>query len=212
MIRPPGFGRVRFGTAAEGDARSDHSTRRVFVDAGAPSRWVHANQVHGVTVAVAERDGSVGDADAIFTDHPGLSLVVATADCVPIALEGDGFAAVVHAGWRGVAADVVDAACQVVSDAGFRIERAAIGPAIGPCCYEVGEEVRDALPGHHGVTTWGTPSVDLVAAVTDQLTPYLAGGRVWSSGRCTFTDPELNSYRRDRTSSRQVVVAWSTDE
>ncbi len=210
MISPPGFGRVRFGCAIDGDARSDRSVRQGFVDSGSPDRWAYADQVHGRTVAIAEGDGPVGEADAIFTEHPDLCLVVATADCVPVALEGDGFAAVIHAGWRGVAADVVGATCEVVSGAGYRIERAAIGPAIGPCCYEVGEEVRAALPDHHRRTTWDTPSVDLVAAVADQLTPHLGGGPIWTSGRCTYTDPGLNSYRRDRTSKRQVVVAWST--
>ena len=82
--------------------------------------------------------------------------------------------------------------------------RAAIGPSIGPCCYEVGEEVRAAIGEFSATTTLGAPSVDLWAASEAQL----AGLAIWRADRCTFTDGGFWSYRRDGTPNRQIAVAW----
>lgn len=204
MIRAPGFGGALFGTAAEGDARSDEAARAVFIAAGAPKEWAYVSQVHGNHVVEATRPGRLGEGDAIVTTATGLAITVAAADCVPIVLEGDGFAAVIHAGWRGAAAGIVRATLGFLERQGLATRRAALGPSIGPCCYEVGDEVLDRFPESAARTSWGTPSVDLRAIVTDQLD----GVPVWVSDRCTMTDPELLSYRRDRTPRRQVAVAW----
>lgn len=204
MILPPGFTGVAFGTAAEGDARTDDRARRRFATHGAPPEWAFVSQVHGATVAYAERPGHLGDGDAIYTDRPGLAITVATADCVPLVLQGEGFVAIVHAGWRGLVAGVVPATLATLARRGHVPQRAAVGPAIGSCCYEVGDDVLSHLDGHRGTTRWGTPSVDLVEAVVAPLGDL----PTWVSGRCTMTDPELHSYRRDRTKLRQVAVAW----
>lgn len=204
MIRPPGFGGALFGTAAEGDARADETARAVFIAAGAPEEWAFVSQVHGNHVVEATRPGRLGEGDAIVATEPGLAVTVAAADCVPIVVEGTGFAAVIHAGWRGAASGVVRATLGFIARRGLTAERAALGPSIGPCCYEVGEEVLDRFPDNAAKTSWGTPSVDLRAIVTDQLD----GIPVWVSDRCTMTDPKLLSYRRDRTPRRQVAVAW----
>lgn len=204
MIRPPGFSGALFGTAAEGDARSDEAARAAFVDAGAPTEWAFVSQVHGTRVLDALRPGSLGEGDAIITTHRGLAITVAAADCVPIILEGEGFAAVIHAGWRGAAGGVVTMTLNTLRKRGLVPERAALGPSIGPCCYEVGPEVVDRFPDHVMSTTWGTSSIDLRAAVSSQF----GGLPVWVSDRCTMTDPALLSYRRNRTTRRQVAVAW----
>jgi YfiH family protein len=204
MIRPPGFSGVLFGTAAEGDARTDEAARRDFERHGVPHDWAYVTQVHGDRVVEALRAGRIGEADAIYTTIPGLAITVATADCVPVAIEGNGFVSVVHAGWRGVAVGTVTAALTVLRRRGLVPERAAIGPSIGPCCYEVGAEVRERLPAYHATTSWGTDSVDLASAVVDQL----GGLPTWSIDRCTMTDEDLFSYRRNRTLDRQVCVAW----
>jgi purine-nucleoside/S-methyl-5'-thioadenosine phosphorylase / adenosine deaminase len=205
MIRPPGFAGAIFGTADAGDPRSDERARRRFEAViGSPRRWAWANQVHGSTVLIPDRPGQAGDADALLTDDRGIVLLVATADCVPVVIEGERSTAMIHAGWRGMAQGVVAAGVEAMRDAGDRPLRAAIGPSIGPCCYEVGPEVLDALAPCHAVTTWGTPSVDLWAAAAAQLD----GLELWRAEVCTFTNQEYLSYRRDGTTRRQVSVTW----
>ncbi len=204
MITPPGFTGVAFGTAAEGDARTDEPARLEFVSLGAPQAWAFVTQVHGARVLHADRPGHLGEGDAIVTESPDLAITVATADCVPIVIQGEGFAAVVHAGWRGLVAGVVPAALDAIAKRGLTPQKAAIGPAIGSCCYEVGGDVLEHLGAHRATTSWGADSVDLVGAVAGQLD----GIPTWISGRCTMTDDALHSYRQDRTRLRQVAVAW----
>ncbi len=206
MIHPPGFAGARFGEASDGDPRHDRSAASALQSAGAPRGVAFGRQIHGAGVLVVTTPGGHGEADALVTTTPGVAVGVATADCVPLVIEGAGFAAVVHAGWRGIVAGVVEATLDRISSLGLTAERAAIGPAIGPCCYEVGPEVAERFPGHTGATTRGRVSVDLPGAVAATLGSLVT----WRSDRCTFTDPGLNSYRRDRTDRRQVSVAWMT--
>jgi YfiH family protein len=205
MIRPPGFRGAVFGEAADGDPRTDPAARRRFADElGVPVRWSWANQVHGCTVLGVDGPGMAGDGDGLLTDSPGLALAVSTADCVPVIVEGEHSTVVVHAGWRGMAQEVVGEGVAEMVATGDRPLRAAIGPSIGPCCYEVGPEVIAAMEPHAATTSWGTPSIDLWAAAAAQLGDL----HVWRSGVCTFTDHRFRSFRRDRTSSRQVSVTW----
>ena len=205
MIRPAGFRGAAFGDATDGNGRDDIDAReRISLELGISTEWAFVHQVHGAVVARVERTGRVADADGLVTDRPGLPMVIATADCVPVIIEGDRSVAVVHAGWRGVAAGVIPAGLDAIRAEGDTPRRAAIGPSIGPCCYEVGDEVLSAIPRHKSTTTFGTPSVDLWAAAEYQL----HGLEVWRSDRCTFTAPGLWSYRRDGTANRQIAVAW----
>ena len=205
MIRPPGFRGAAFGEAVDGDLRIDaDKRRRVSGDLGIAPEWAFVSQVHGKKVVRATEPGALGEADAIFTTRHALPIAVATADCVPVVIEGAGFAAVVHAGWRGAAGGVIPTTLRQLRDSGLEPERAAIGPAIGPCCYEVGPEVAEQFPDHVRTTEWGTTSVDIAGSLADAL----AGLSVWRSQRCTYTDLELNSFRRNRTKARQVAVAW----
>src|SRR5205823_11724397 len=112
---------------------------------------LRAHQVHGTNVA-AHRPGHPvappADADIIITDDPAAAAAVQTADCVPALLVDTrtGAVAAVHAGWRGLAQRAPQRAVEAMVDAfGTRESKlvAAIGPAIGPCCYEVGGEVRE---------------------------------------------------------------------
>jgi YfiH family protein len=205
MIRPDGFRGAAFGTTVDGDARADAASRRVVSGSlGITENWATVKQVHGAHAVEATVAGNLGEADAIFTGVPGLPVAVGVADCVPVIIEGPEAVAVVHAGWRGAVAGVVERALDALNDAGAPPIRAAIGPAIGPCCYEVGADVADRLPGHVSRTTWGTTSVDLPGFVAGQL----VGLELWRSGDCTFTAPDLFSYRRDQTEDRQTAVAW----
>jgi len=205
MIRPPGFSGAAFGTATEGDLRVQSAARRAVAgELGVSPEWAYLTQIHGARVVAATAPGMLGEGDALFTTRAALPLAVATADCVPIILEGPGFAAVVHAGWRGASSGVLEATLNALETEGLAPERAAIGPSIGPCCYEVGPEVAERFPGYMGHTTWGTTSVDLAGYLEDTLRDV----PTWRSSRCTRTDNSLNSFRRNRTRKRQVAVAW----
>jgi len=205
MIRPPGFTGAVFGTAAWGDLRSDRPGREsAAAELGIPSGWAYLEQVHGAVVLEAVRSGLVGKGDAMVALSPRLPIVVATADCVPVVVGAEGAVAVVHAGWRGAVAGVLPATLAALRDAGRRPLRAAIGPAIGPCCYEVGPEVAAEFPGFVGETTWGAQSVDLPGFLESQLGEI----EVWNGRECTYTSSRMNSWRRDKTEQRQVTVAW----
>ena len=205
MIRPPGFTGAAFGTAESGDLRVDRRRREsVARDLGISVDWAFVHQIHSAVVVTAHRSGRIGDADAIITNSAGVPGAIATADCVPIVVEANGAAAVIHAGWRGAAAGVVPAALDALQNAGHEPLRAAIGPAIGPCCYEVGPEVAEQFPGHVSRTSWDSISIDIPGYLEQQL----AGLEVWRSNECTFTSDRLHSWRRDHTKRRQVTVAW----
>jgi YfiH family protein len=170
---------------------------------------VHGNEVGAVDSA---SDEPVPEVDALVTTVPGLALLVLAADCVPVLL-GDGAAgvvAVVHAGWRGVLADVVGVTLDAMRDHGARAEstRAVVGPAICGACYDVPRERFDEVvavaPAAASVAGGGRPGLDLRAAVVDRL----RGAGVASSlhGGCTFETPTLFSFRRDRVTGRHGGV------
>ncbi|MGZ4334380.1 MAG: polyphenol oxidase family protein [Gaiellaceae bacterium] len=127
-------------TAGTGDdpARVEENRRRACVSLELPAERLSFNrQVHSPTVHRAGRRGEHGD--GLWSDEPGLPMLAFSADCLPIAVARTGDVrrlAVVHAGWRGLSEGVVDAAVAAVGES-----VAIVGPAIGPCCYEVGEEV-----------------------------------------------------------------------
>lgn len=180
-----------------------------------PARWHLMGQVHGHDIAVVGPDTPPGaelrGVDGVVTHLPDAPLLVQVADCVPVLLAGPATIAAVHAGRRGVVEDVVGAAVGVMTglgdDPGGIV--AAIGPAIGGCCYEVPASLRDdlarRLPAAAATTSWGTPAVDLPTSVTTQL--HLAGVRdVRRVGGCTRCDPDRRwfSHRADPTTGRQV--------
>jgi YfiH family protein len=205
MNRSEAIPGVAFGSEADGDARTDADARAaISAELGIPADWATISQVHGTRVAVADRPGHQGEADAILTRRFGLPIAVATADCLPVVIAGSSSIGIAHAGWRGVAAGVVPALVGAMRLEGDEPTIAEIGPHIGPCCYEVGPEVPAAIGGFTEETSTGRPSVDLAAAVSDQLAdvPVI----VWST--CTVHDERYASYRRDRTERRQVTVAW----
>ncbi|MCB9674326.1 MAG: peptidoglycan editing factor PgeF [Alphaproteobacteria bacterium] len=165
------------------------------------------DQVHGGEVVHAR--GATGPlatlaaADAVVTDVPGLLLAIRTADCVPVLFAGPGVVGAAHAGWRGVAAGVVPNTVAALGDLGAAPDQlvAAIGPHIGVEAYEVGEEVvrgieASGVPRERFVLLRARPHVDLRAAVVHQL--ERAGVRVVGHvHRCTHTDPDCFSHRRD---------------
>jgi len=205
MIHPAGFRGAFFGDAGDGNGRDDSAAReRISSTLGIPTEWAYADQVHGGVVAVIETPGLAGSVDGLITDRPGVPLTIATADCMPIIVEGDRSVAILHAGWRSVAAGIIEAGLEAMRTLGDTPRRGAIGPSIGPCCYEVGDEVRAAVGGYGATTTFGSASVDLWSAAADRL----GGIEVIRTDVCTYTDTAYWSYRRDGTKQRQVAVAW----
>jgi len=209
MIHPPGFRGAVFATAAEGDARVDaEARRRLSSSLGVSSEWAFVTQIHGSSSLEAKTPGRLGDADALYTTRRDLPIAVASADCVPVIIEGADVVAVLHAGWRGAVAGVVPFTLARLAKEGLTVERAAIGPSIGPCCYEVGEEVAASFETFTAVTDWGTTSVDIAGFVAQQLETVLDQRDVWRSEACTYTSTALHSYRKTRSQDRQVAVGW----
>ena len=111
--------------------------RFVFLSQQHTDRVLHVDASH----VIRDVYQPLAEADGLVTRTPELALMVFSADCVPILMEGDGVVAAVHAGWRGTAKGIVAKAVAEMDCPADTI-RAWIGPAIGPCCYQVGEEVR----------------------------------------------------------------------
>lgn len=129
-------------------------------------------------------------------------MLVLVADCLPVALLGDRGLAMLHCGWRGLAGGIVEAASRKVG-----ARAAAIGPGIGPCCFEVGEEVEHAF-GDLGPGLMNGRNLDLPEAARRLL--LRAGAEtVAGAGICTSCDGRFFSHRRDRgRTGRQAGIAW----
>jgi hypothetical protein len=205
MNRPPGVDGVAFTDGEEGDQRNDLTARSAVSSwLGISRRWATVRQVHGSRTSRATEPGELEEADALWTDVPGLPLAVFTADCFGVVLQAETAAGVAHAGWRGAANGVVTALRAEMTARGHEPKLAAIGPGIGPCCFEVGPEVGERFPHDLAETRWGTVSVDLASSLRRQL----EGVEVWISGACTMHDPGLYSHRQNRTMFRHASIAW----
>lgn len=181
-----------------------------------PPRWLR--QVHGTRVrrfAAGAADGEM-DADAAVTSEPDVVLAVLSADCLPILLcAADGSeVAAVHAGWRGLAAGVIERSVQAMRAEPGRL-LAWIGPAAGPLRYEVGDEVRRAFVEASGTAGAAFRAArpghwlcDLFALARDRLAA--AGvGQVFGGQHCTISDPaRFFSHRRDGRSGRLATLVW----
>jgi YfiH family protein len=145
----------------------------------------------------------VPEADGHVVTAPGIAALVFAADCLPVALRGPGGVAMLHCGWRGLAAGIVAAGAAAVA-----ATAAAIGPCIGPCCYEVGDEVLGAFAGLGQGVAAGR-MLDLPEAAR-RLLAAAGVDRVDSAGLCTSCEPELFfSHRRDAgRTGRQAGIAW----
>lgn len=219
---------------ASGDepARLAENHRRLRDALGLPGEPAWLRQVHGKRVVRLEnpppapplgKEGEHGaeagrpEADAAWSDQPGLVCAVLTADCLPVLLcARDGTAvAAVHCGWRGLAAGVLDRAIQAFDRDPSKL-MAWLGPAIGPAAYEVGPEVRHAFvergeasaqafrPGQR----WNHFYCDLYAIAHLEL--HAAGVRaVYGGGFCTYRDSRrFFSYRRDGLTGRMAALIW----
>jgi YfiH family protein len=164
-------------------------------------------QVHSSLVLIANQaEGVVGEGDALVTSEQGVTVSVRTADCLPILLADptNRVVAAVHAGWRGTASAIAQKALErMQADYGTDPDDvfAAIGPGIGVCCYEVGEEVARQF----GRDSAG--KIDLNEANIRQLE---SAGIPWEQidamSVCTFCDPvRFHSWRRDHDSTARMI-------
>jgi purine-nucleoside/S-methyl-5'-thioadenosine phosphorylase / adenosine deaminase len=181
-----------------------------------PSRVLIGRQVHGAELArhdspqrpspFDEPGPELAEADGQVADRDGLAPLVMVADCLPIAIAGPRSVAMLHGGWRGLAAGIVGRGVEAIG-----AESAAIGPGIGPCCYEVGDEVLAAFaPLGDGIAAG--KMLDLRAAAR-RLLERAGVNVVAESDLCTSCNPELLfSHRRDgpRT-GRQAGLVWIDD-
>ncbi|MCY3930312.1 MAG: polyphenol oxidase family protein [Acidobacteria bacterium] len=171
-------------------------------DAAAPA-WLR--QRHGADALRATGPGPTGDGDALIVSASGVAATVFVADCVPVLIAAGDSVAAVHAGWRGLAGGVLASAVRELNGGdsfrdGARAE-AWIGPAIGPCCYEVGEDVAVQVASRSGAEVVARrpgrkPHLDLALAASRQLA-RLGVARVSTVKRCVRCSPDWWSYRRD---------------
>jgi polyphenol oxidase len=166
-------------------------------------------QVHGTTVqrvrAPGGGSGQAGEiqADGHATGLPGLGMMVLVADCLPVILGSEEAVAALHVGWRGLAAGVIEEGVGALRELGGLQISAVIGPGAGVCCYEVGEEVHEALGFEHRRGS----HIDLKAIAGERL--LRMGVDVRDLGLCTICDPRFFSHRREgERAGRQAGVAW----
>ena len=170
-------------------------------------------QVHGAEMVVVDQPVvgyavGVGEGDGVVTGVRGVAAAVHVADCLPIAVGGDGGVAMLHGGWRGLSAGIVAEGVGALRalGAGGALE-AVVGPGVGGCCYETGEEVRQAFAAY-GASCGRL--LDLKAVAAAQL--HQAGVAVVRDvGLCTICAPagRLFSHRRDGPATgRQGGFAW----
>ena len=153
-------------------------------------------------------------ADGAVTSTPGCALVVRTADCAPVVVAGERSLAVLHLGWRSLVAGLVDRAVGLMADLGDRPVAATLGPCIRPGCYEFSGPERDEVAARFGpavlaTTTWGTPALDLPAAVRAALAEQgLPAGALVDEAPCTACDQRWFSHRARQEAGRFATVAW----
>jgi YfiH family protein len=177
-----------------------------------PEGVVMGRQVHGSELreheerqeprVFADVVKSPDEVDAHSTSRTELTPLVMVADCLPVAMVGPGGVAMAHCGWRGLAGGIVTKAVEAVD-----AEAAAIGPGIGPCCYEVGEEVLTEFENLDGVAEGRMLDLPAVAAA---LLGRAGVSATESADLCTSCNPELfYSHRRDgERTGRQAGLVW----
>lgn len=185
---------------------------RVLELAGVPE-LARGRQVHGsAVVRIAAARAGLADspvaglplADGQATSVTGLAVMVVSADCLPVVVAGRGAVAMLHCGWRGLAAGVLEEGVRAVRElAGSGPLSAVIGPGAGPCCYEVGPEVHEALAVVRENALLNLPGV--------ARSRLLAAGvrEVEAVQLCTICDPRFYSHRREGAGAgRQAGIAW----
>lgn len=199
--RLPGSKAV-FSTRSAGSVHESHVPLATALGIS-PDRIVTARQVHGAALVrhAPAIDGNP-EADGHVIVETGPVALVYAADCLPLALAGPGGVAVLHCGWRGLNAGIVARGVEAVG-----ATHAAVGPGIGRCCYEVGDDLLGAFAGL-GAGIASGPMLDL-PEVARRLLRESRVEQIESAGLCTCCEEELFfSHRREAGPSRQAGLAW----
>lgn len=177
-------------------------------------RWLR--QVHGIVAVDAGQEAKTEAADAAFARRPGAVCVVMTADCLPVLLcdRRGSVVGAAHAGWRGLLGGVLESAVAAMAVAPGEL-LAWLGPAIGPRCFEVGTEVRDAFVARDAsasaafVATGPDKWLCDVYLLARQRLAQAGVSAISGGGACTFSESVCYfSYRRDRTTGRMASLIW----
>src|SRR5918994_1127715 len=141
-VSEPPFNSLNLGLLTEdsNEAVTENRQRLAAALGFNPDQVVFACQVHGTDLVHHPREKGTVEADGHVVNHSGIAAMVFVADCLPVALAGPEGVVMVHAGWRGLAGGILAAGAEAVG-----ATRAAIGPGIGACCYEVGDEVLESF-------------------------------------------------------------------
>ncbi|MDQ3784135.1 MAG: polyphenol oxidase family protein [Actinomycetota bacterium] len=194
------FGSLNLGgrVGDNSEAVAENRTRVAEAVGFEGSRLTLTRQVHGVELrrATYGAGGIVGEADGLVADQSGVVLGILSADCAAVAIAGAGGVALVHAGWRGLAGGVIERGVRAVEP----VRAAWVGPAIGACCYEVGDEVVEAW-NRRGLPMADASHVDPRRAAVAEL--HAAGVHaVATVDECTACGDNFFSYRRDGVTGR----------
>jgi len=199
----------------------EENRKRVAEFAGIPrERWLESKQVHGATVQriteLPEPGAELAEADGVATTLEGAAPIVVTADCLPVALIAPEAVAMVHAGWKGLAADVLKEGVNAMRELGATEIHAAVGPSIGVCCYEVNTWVHRAFMRYpRGVARLSNHAhLKNVARLQLQSTG-MPLDHVHDVDICTMCAPRslFHSHRRDygdepANTGRQASLVW----
>lgn len=212
------FASMNLGQRVDDDMQSVRTNRASLRDLlPAEPKWLL--QVHGTRVVDADRLQQPVEADAAVARNPGSVCTVMVADCLPVLLtdRAGSVVAAAHAGWRGLAAGVLENTVRAMGSAPDEL-LAYFGPAIGPSAFEVGADVRDAFLARsadaasafvaHKPGKW---LADLFALARQRLR---ASGvtHIYGGGLCTYSDPRrFFSHRRDKVTGRMAALIWLTD-
>jgi polyphenol oxidase len=213
-----GTATVVCSTRADGDLHADVVAPELLAArwealTGRPTTWL--DEVHGTEVVEIRRPGAGCGvtADAAVTALPGVALGVWVGDCAPVVLVGaSGAVAAVHAGWRGLCAGVLERAVARLRSLGSGPLTGVLGPCIHAECYEFGESdlatVEAAVgPAARGLAAWGTPALDVPAAVAAEL-HRLGVAHPDLGAPCTACDTDYWSHRARGELGRHGVAVW----
>ena len=213
-VSAPPFGPFNPATHVGDDPQAVLKNRQRLVSLlGCKPAWLQ--QVHGVAVVEAN-PAALCEADASWTRKPGIACTVMTADCLPALFcdRAGSRVAAAHAGWRGLAAGVLEATLDQLAVPADQV-LVWLGPAIGPQAFEVGAEVREAFVTQHAQAASAfQPSVNAGKFIADiyQLARIRLAAcgveAVYGGDFCTFNDPRFFSYRRSAQTGRFASLIW----